>query len=117
MSLARLRRPLAPENGESQHRHAAHRVDAALDQVGDERIGREVHRRRGVAQGVEQRAQARRGHHRQREVHDVDPLALHELRQLFQPSQHPVFPPRRQALVDAIVDETHDLQVAVHVLL
>ena len=54
------------------HRQAADRVDARLDQVGNEDVGHEIDRRRGVAQLLEQAQDARLRRHRQGDVDHVD---------------------------------------------
>ena len=83
MSLARLtqrRRAAEGRLAHRDHRHAADRVGAALDQVGHEHVGHEVHRGRGVLQRVQQLLDARLRRHRQRQVDQLDAVLLDEAR-------------------------------------
>ena len=69
-------------------RHAAHRVEPGLDQVGDKDVGREIDRCRGVAQFVEQFQDARLRGHRQRDVDQVDRVVADIVDQLVELAEH-----------------------------
>ena len=68
-------------------RHAAHAAAAALDQIGDEHVGHEVDRGRGVLQFVEHLEDARLRGHRQRQINELDAVFLDEVGQLAQPAE------------------------------
>ena len=98
-------------------RHAAHRVYAPLDQIGDEHVGDEIHRGSRVAQRFEQRQDARLRSHRQRQIDEVDAVFLDELRQLLNAAQHRKIIDLCQAVARAIIDEADhvDARIAIGV--
>ncbi len=97
------------------HRHAAQHLGAALDQVGDEHVGHEMDRRRGVLEVLEQLEDAWLRGHRQRDVDALDALALHELGQPGGVAQVREAAGRGvQPLRVAVVDEAQHLHVAKH---
>ena len=68
-------------------RRAAHAAAAALDKIGDEHVGHEVDRGRGVFQFVEHMEDARLRGHRQRQIDELDAVFLDEVGELAQPAE------------------------------
>jgi hypothetical protein len=95
------------------HRDAAHRVAAALDQVGDEHVGHEVDRGGGVLQAVEHLQDARPRGHGQRQVDELDAVLLDVGRQVVDLSDQPVLVLGFAAVLAAVVKKTLELNARI----
>ena len=108
-AVVSLERRLAHGN----HGKTAHRVGAALDQIGHEHVRHKVDRSRGVLEFVKQAPDARMRRHRKRKIDQLDTVGLGERRDIGQSSQQLVPALACVARSGPVIEEPHQLDPGV----